>query len=39
LMKSLCNRALVIDKGRLVFQGTINDASNFYTNEILNKTR
>ena len=35
LLKSFCSRALIFDKGEIIFDGRINDAINFYEKEII----
>ncbi len=37
LMKNLCARALVLDKGKLAFSGKVEDAQKFYNEEIVSR--
>ncbi len=37
LMKTLCTRGIVMDKGKIVFSGALDDVLNYYREEITNK--
>ncbi|MDW6002196.1 ABC transporter ATP-binding protein [Vibrio mangrovi] len=37
-VKQLCNKGVVLDKGEIKFSGDIEDASNYYINNSLNKS-